>query len=519
MLKRSLITVLIIATLITSSFSPIFTPKTEAFWGTVVGIVKGAAKEYFGVENGGWREAVKEAAKSAARAAVRKAIERMVTDTVKWAQSGFEGNPAYVVDPGQYFTNIADGVAGEFIMGSDLGFLCSPFQANIRISLAQQYYEPQPFQCTITGIAGNIEDFYSDFNAGGWDTWFSMTQTPTNNPYGAYLEAKIELDSRIASALNIEQQQLDWNTGFRSWSECVATNPEPWIDNPGTNGELASRVPNPRHVASLPVGECIERGPTRTPGSVIATQLNNALWAPTQTLLTAEDMDALIQAFTTGLLKRYVFGSDGLFNTSAPPPPRIGTPPPASDLESREIDIDGDGTFDGVDYDGDGRLDHCYFGRFDATGTCVGSTGVAETAPPGSGDSGTLPPVDPYNLNERATVESTWASSPNRAGCEGGSGVACHRFVREVASALAASDPRWGLITKQSGQQQCTMDACGPNVQNGYGEDVVAFLPTGAPNSDWFGFDIVAGAGAPGARTDWNGPLPRRAGNNWAPVP
>jgi hypothetical protein len=103
--------------------------------------------------------------------------------------------------------------------------------------------------------------------------------------------------------------------------------------------------------------------------------------------------------------------------------------------------------------------------------------------------------------------------------CATGSGVACHRYTREVARALAAGDPRWGLITKQPGQQQCSMTSCGPGDGTGYGEDVVAYLPAGSSPDRWVGHDIVGGAGAPGARVQWAGPLERRPGNLWAPVP
>src|SRR3989344_1958601 len=115
-------------------------------------------------------------------AIAKKFIERMVDSTVKWINTGFEGNPAYATNPKQYFTDIADGVAGEFIRGGDLGFLCSPFRDQIKVSLAQQYYEAEPFQCTLTEILDNSEDaitnFYNDFSKGGWDAWFSMTQNP-----------------------------------------------------------------------------------------------------------------------------------------------------------------------------------------------------------------------------------------------------------------------------------------------------------------------------------------------------
>ena len=68
-------------------------------------------------------------------AIVKAAISAIVNSTVTWINNGFDGNPAFVTNPGQYFTNVADTVAGEFIVGSDLSFLCSPFQTKIRIAL------------------------------------------------------------------------------------------------------------------------------------------------------------------------------------------------------------------------------------------------------------------------------------------------------------------------------------------------------------------------------------------------
>lgn len=108
--------------------------------------------------------------------------------------------------------------------------------------------------------------------------------------------------------------------------------------------------------------------------------------------------------------------------------------------------------------------------------------------------------------------------SPEWGRCQGGSGVGCHRYTRHVAAALAAGDSNWGLVGKNPGEQQCTWNRCGGLSGEGFGEDAVAYLP-GTNIFGWIGFDIVGGAGAPGASVGWSGPLPRRAGNFWAPVP
>lgn len=247
-------------------------------------------------------------------AIAKKFIERMVDSTVTWINSGRDGNPSFVTDPKQYFTDIADGVAGEFILGSDLNFLCSPFQANIRLSLTQQFHTPNPFQCTLTEVVGNIDNFYNDFSQGGWDAWFSMTQNSSNNPYGAYLEAKIELDSRIASAIGIEQEKLSWGNGFISWSDCI--------------------VPDPL------TGECLKRGPIKTPGIVLEGQLENVLGTGLRQLELADEFDELIGALLGQLLQGKIFNSSGLTsggsvaspgnNNNFPPPGPVVCPIPTT---------------------------------------------------------------------------------------------------------------------------------------------------------------------------------------------
>lgn len=228
--------------------------------------------------------------------AANAVLEQILQATTDWVNSGFDGNPAYATDPAQFFTNIADGIAGDFIGGSDLSFLCSPFQAKIRIALQRYHTQRRQFQCTLTGIVRNIDAFYNDFSQGGWDGWFAMTQNDSNNPYGAFLEAKVELDSRIAKAVGLQDKQLSWNAGFRGWAECKASHPD--------------------------TGECYDWGPTKTPGTVINTQLNNVLSTGVHKLELADELDELASALVGQLVKQLiVFTKEGLFDEGGGPPP------------------------------------------------------------------------------------------------------------------------------------------------------------------------------------------------------
>ena len=342
MLGKRSITFLLLLSIVSSIFYlPTFTPRAHAI---------------LGISDFGWDipTVVEDIIDKIAASLAQVLIDNMVKSTVKWAQSGFEGNPAYVTNPEQYFTDIADGVAGNYIAGTDLNFLCSPFQTQIRLALQRSYVQTPQFQCTLTEVVGNIDAFYNDFNQGGWDGWLSMTQNDLNNPYGAFFEAQIELDSRIAKAVGLKNQQLEWNQGFLSYEQCPegmefvgpATPPDP--DNPGPN---------------LQPGDCLVREVTVTPGTTIKSQLDKVLPSGLEKLISVQHIDQLISSFATGLLNRYVFGSRGLFASNS----TGSTAPTNVNSRTGKIDLDGDTIPEGQDFDHDGLLnstttDVCYHG-------------------------------------------------------------------------------------------------------------------------------------------------------------
>jgi hypothetical protein len=215
---------------------------------------------------------------SIAIAIVKEALEQIVDSTVDWINNGFNGNPSYVSNPGQYFANVADQVSGAFINSNDLNFLCSPFEnlvrANLAVNLQGRRATQETYQCTYSGVKGNVEDFARSFSNGGWEGWFSMTQNDSNNVFGATLRAQIELDQQVAAAIGVEKNILDWGSGFFSYRD--------------------------------------SDGNVKTPGTVIEGQLQKVLGTGVSQLELADEFDELLGALLSQLLQNTVFSSSGL---------------------------------------------------------------------------------------------------------------------------------------------------------------------------------------------------------------
>lgn len=214
----------------------------------------------------------------------KKLLERMSDDIVQWINNGFNDGPAFATDPAKYFLTIADTIAGDFIQDIGAGALCSPFKSQIEGALRISYNSSRVTRdqyagsCSLSGIAGNIDEFFNgDFAQGGWEGWITMTQNQDSNPYGAMITAQSTLAARIASATGIADKELSWSKGFLSSQDC--------------KGEGSERV-------------CV----TTTPGSVIENQLQKILGSEISQLELADEFDEIVSALV-GQLVGVVFNS------------------------------------------------------------------------------------------------------------------------------------------------------------------------------------------------------------------
>lgn len=303
--NKKIATLFVVITLL-SSFSPLTARKAEAFIFTdwvnfAVNAITSAGTHAL------W---IKEYALDAVAGQVMNlVIQRITASTVNWINSGFKGSPAFVTNPEAFFADIGDKAAGQYIFKDpNLNFLCGPIRAKIRITLAGAYNRGRDqtrWQCTLTKVGKNLDNFMADFDNGGWENFFELTQRPQNNPIGAYIQAEGELFERLAQKQDIAKTDLLQGRGFLSFKTC-----EKWsAPTQDDNGNVA------------PV--CIEEG-IATPGSVIETKLNNTLSIGNQKLAVADEINEIVSALLNQVAERIVGGIGGGLRSLSRPDPSSG---------------------------------------------------------------------------------------------------------------------------------------------------------------------------------------------------
>ncbi len=218
-------------------------------------------------------------------------LKSMTQSILTWINSGFQGSPAFVTDLEQFLKDRVDQTVGEFIYNdSNLNFLCSPFQLDVKIALATTYrqeaHEGLDVQCTLSGVTDNVEGFLNgSFSEGGWESWFEVTQNTVNTPTGAYLEAEAEMYARIVDDQGNTIRELDWGEGFLSFKVCSDT-------DAATGAETGCDI--------------------TTPGKVIADQLTVSLESGQQALIEADEINEIIGALFAQLAQQAITGVNGL---------------------------------------------------------------------------------------------------------------------------------------------------------------------------------------------------------------
>lgn len=296
-------------------------------------------------------------------------IRQLTASVVNWINSGFEGSPSFLTNPGSFFLDVADQVSGDFLAtcgslvdqkqidgtikkvcsgrSGPLSNLCSPFSIDIRLKLAFKYHPKiqQKYACTLgtiiqnSKVAGNnatingrsISGFMNgDFSQGGLPAFVSLTTEPQNNPFGAYLEADSELGIRVANAHIQQRDEIGAGKGFMSWR------------SPSCMKQVRQAQKYQKDAAADPTGEdtagqeaktaiynsggdLSESGPTtaadcpiQTPGSLIGDTLTSHIVGPLTELELVDSINQIVNALAAQLVNTVLQGGLRAVSGSGP---------------------------------------------------------------------------------------------------------------------------------------------------------------------------------------------------------
>jgi len=159
--------------------------------------------------------------KVAGQALKQVILDRLVDATIDWIQGGAKG--AVISDWNAFLQQAGEDSLGILIENIDgLNFLCSPFNIQLQALLAPVPRFSQQLTCTLDTVFGNIENFFEDFETGGWIGYAQLWQ-PQNNFYGATLIAANEAVKRQDAAKDAARSEGIASQGYRGQYRC--TNP------------------------------------------------------------------------------------------------------------------------------------------------------------------------------------------------------------------------------------------------------------------------------------------------------
>ena len=410
-------------------FSPVLTTQVSAqLTVPVTDPITNAGEIYATSKEGGWD--------ALAWMVVNLIIERMAKDTVNWINKGFKGSPAFITNPEAYYKGMGDKIAGQYIFGNpNLNFLCGPISAKVKLALSKNYIGDTQWNCSLTQVGKNMDDFMGDFEKGGWDSFFEISQNQHMNPVGAYLQAENELNIQIANKNKNLSDDLNRGSGFLSYKKCkrYAGSIQPKAGNNADTGRndkiCVKRAPldntpnsgkcleekevttdsngnqiNTDDIGPGAEGACLEYE-TETPGSVISEQLNKTLGLGGDKLAVADELNEIVSALLNQLVSKAIGSvAGGLRSLSKPDSTNNGR----TFTDQLTTKNPGDPSAGYSGYFGCDPNDPSVF--CDKPNTDVLKIPIPETLPEQAGDTGNSTSVRPADKDCDISVATNYAS-------------------------------------------------------------------------------------------------------------
>lgn len=243
---------------------------------------------------------------SIGRLIIKMLLQKLTVSTVAWINSGFDGEPAFVQDPGKFFSDIAKneilqfGIEinnpelfpfGQAWLQNTATAFNNKFQDNAQYSLNELIQETTP--------EFSAETFQEDFSQGGWNAWTALTQVPANNPIGFKLMADNEIQRRLAGTTQSVAQDfrdaLQQSNGFLGDMRC-SSNPD--ITQQQKRDALEAGEEDP----------CLASGGNWeyvTPGKLVSEAATNVMGYQNNAYLNVQDLNDAVAAIIDALLGQF----------------------------------------------------------------------------------------------------------------------------------------------------------------------------------------------------------------------
>jgi len=279
-----------------------------------------------------------------AQTLAKNQLTAMTRSTVNWINSGFNGDPMYVLNittlTNSLEKNILEKEVNKFKdknrrypYGSDFArsvikgyksgssFKSGPknFTDNLTSDLGAFLSPPDTYDSTgtyggeTTKTAQQIaieetERFSNDFSVGGWNGWNALTQRDQNNPLGFTMLASQSLSDQEAEKTEEIKEEISTGDGFLSQKKCVLYERYTLLD--GEVQPLLKITPDGKFetatsktIVEKEYDKCV-KFETVTPGSLIEEKASTALGTPERQLELAKSINDVLNALFTALLDK-----------------------------------------------------------------------------------------------------------------------------------------------------------------------------------------------------------------------
>jgi hypothetical protein len=236
---------------------------------------------------------------SVAYCIVNAMIIYVADSTIQWINTGFQGNPAFLDNPDQFFKQLANQEAAGFVQNLAYGVtgvnVCDVYRGVMVKSILNQYAQQNGYGqgydrggygggqginngflgCSFDQNPAQLNSFLrGNFSqGGGWNSWFQLTQNANNNPFDTYFNTQARLQSQVNAVQRSNERELGWNNGFKSFRKCDTKTQDP------------------------------KSCPVVTPGLVIQNQLNESLNLGKNRLVLADKFDQVVAAVFDQLIQ------------------------------------------------------------------------------------------------------------------------------------------------------------------------------------------------------------------------